>query len=304
MPIATTTAILGSAVIAGGATLAAAKSNSKGIKQASQLQSDSNAQSVALQRDVYNQNSAALQPWQQSGLQANSILQGALGFGGTQGLPTQQPLQQMQQGQQGSPYGAKPWLEGPQGFSGDYPAQMGGYMPQGPQNAPQATVGGITNGQAANDAFKTFLDSINYNWQLEQGNNAFNGAWAGAGTLQSGAAEMARSDYNRNMAQSLAYQPWLSGVSDIANRGFGAASAQAGVGQNYANSVSGLNSANANAMAQLQIAKAGNNSSTIGGLGMIGANVLGNYGGHNVVGGGYVNPTTDYPLSGAYARQF
>jgi hypothetical protein len=68
----------------------------------------------------------------------------------------------------------------------------------------------------------------------------------------------------------------MGGLESSRNIGFGAASAQAGVGQNFANNVSSLNSQNANALAALQMTRANNTAGAIGALGQIGGYVAGN----------------------------
>lgn len=106
---------------------------------------------------------------------------------------------------------------------------------------PEAVYGPETSAQdAANDAFDTFKNSTNYQWRLNQGLNAVNSGWAGAGALQSGAAMQAISDYGQNTASNelMNYMGLLGNQQGV---GLSGASALAGVGQNFANSVSANN---------------------------------------------------------------
>lgn len=270
------------AIIAGGIAAAGAVGGaaiaSKGAKKAAQTTADSNAQSVALQERIYGQNQVALQPWQQSGQQANALLMDALGFNAGQPAAQAQVQPAVTNYYSGANPGAAPVnaLAAFRGTGGQYPAGDAWQAWQRSLPTQQPAVTAATSGTPVNarGAFDTFLDSINYNWQLEQGLDAVNSGWAGSGMLQSGAAMRGINDYAQNMARG-AYQDWYGGVENMANRGLGAASAQAGVGQNFANSVSNLNSANANALANLQIAKSNNTANLLGGLGQIGAYTAG-----------------------------
>lgn len=297
-------AIIGGAIAAVGA-LGAAKIGSSSANKASQTQAAGNQAAIASQERGRAESNAALAPWQQSGLQANSLLQSALGYGGisqpSQSLPTQQPMQAMQMGGgQNALMQSKPWLSSGFGGSGTQFAEQG-YAPQ-QVTAPQQTARAGGNSNAMN-AFDTFLNSTNYQWQRDQGMDALNSGYAGAGVLQSGAAIQGAIDYNQNMARG-AFQDWYGGVENMANRGFGAASAQAGVSQNIANNVSNLNSANAQNQASMQIAKGNMLANTIGGIGAIGANVLGGVIGQQQQSNALVAPSASYPMSGAYVRQF
>lgn len=299
-------AIIGAGIAAAG-TIGGAAIASKGAKSAAKTTQQGTDAAIAAQERAYQQSAAALAPWQQGGLEANSLLRDALGFNAgqqsAQQLPAPQPnaLAQFQgynpdstggvfgagNSVMGAPIGL---VERPEpGFSNNgIPAPNAFWQNQ--MANPGQTPGfgaGVPQGQAqpqaaqpnARSAFDTFLDSINYKWQLEQGQDAINSGYAGRGVLQSGAAMKGITDYNQNMARG-AFQDWYGGVENMANRGFGAASAQAGVSQNLGANTAQLQSANANALANLQIQKANSLGGALGGLGVIGANVLGGMGGY------------------------
>lgn len=262
-------AIIGSAVVAGGTTLAASHAQSKATKAASQTAADSNAQSLALQKEAYNQNKAALAPWQQSGLQANSILTGALGFGGGTATNQQMPNVQAQfQGDNPDSSGMRfgSGLQSPFETVGGDP--WGFNRPSVLQGSPGTMSVAQTPQQAANSAFDIYKGSTGYNFRVNEGMRALNGGYAGAGVLQSGAAIKGALNYGQNIA-SAEYNNWLASVGQVAQTGFNAASAQAGVSQTYANNASALNSQNAATQAQLQLQRGQNTANTIGALGQI-----------------------------------
>lgn len=205
--------LIGGAIAAAGALGAAAISN-KGTKQAAQTQAQSNADSNALQRQIYDQNREALQPWQSSGLSANALYNAALGVPGT-------------------------------------------------------------DPNAARSAFDAFRGSTGYDFRVREGMDALNSGYGGSGLVRSGAALKGLDDYRQGMA-SAEFGNWLSGIESARNLGFGAASAQAGVGQNFANNSTALNTQNANALGALQMQKAQTTAGAIGGLANIGGYLAGN----------------------------
>jgi hypothetical protein len=103
---------------------------------------------------------------------------------------------------------------------------------------------------SAQDAFNTYKNSTGYQFRLNQGMDAINSGYAGRGVLQSGAAMQAINDYGQNMA-SAEFSNYLGQLGNQQALGLSGASALAGVGQNYANSLGniyqnqGANQANA-----------------------------------------------------------
>jgi len=83
MPIGTTAAIIGSAVIGAGATALSASKSAKAANKATQAQVDSNRESLALQREVRDENRGILSPFVNTGYAANNALAGLLGLPGT-----------------------------------------------------------------------------------------------------------------------------------------------------------------------------------------------------------------------------
>jgi hypothetical protein len=281
--------VLGSAVLGAGASVIAGSKNSKAINKATDAQTASNQQSVALQRDVFNQNKATLAPYVNRGNPAGDTINALLGLGGSPMQQQQQPnaLAQFQPAGQayglGDGYvGAGSYLGNNAAFRNAYPNAPLGYdgRPDGftqPNALAQFQGGPIATGvqtgaqgqtaqQAANSAFDTFRGSTGYQFRLSEGLDAVNSNWFGAGLGQSGAALKALNEYGQNFASN-EFGNYMGYLGQQQGTGLQAAGAQAGVGVNYANNVSNLNQANANALGQSAVASANNSNAVIGGIG-------------------------------------
>lgn len=294
MAIGTAAALIGSAVIGAGASAISAGKNSKAITQATNAQTESNAQSVALQRDIYGQNKAALAPYQTGGLAAFEQSNAMLGLTPTQ-APQQQQVMPNAMAQFAGNYGIEsPYMApggmGGEGYSGwgggNFEAGMGGgqsggqwWQPQGgqsPWNAqqPMGQTPSVAPRTSPMDGFKNYIANSDYGFQFGEGANQINSGYAGRGVLQSGAAMKGLEGFRQNL-QSGYRNEYMDRLGGQAQMGLGAASAQAGVGQSFANNVTNLNSQNANALASAAIAKANNSTGLINGLGQTFGNVLG-----------------------------
>lgn len=115
---------------------------------------------------------------------------------------------------------------------------------------------------AAAKAFEAYRGSTGYDFRVKQGQNALNSGYAGSGTLQSGAALKGLDDYRQGMA-SAEFGNYLNALGNQQSLGFSAASALAGVGQNYANSVGNLYQDQGNARANAALTKAQNTSNAV-----------------------------------------
>lgn len=131
---------------------------------------------------------------------------------------------------------------------------------------------GVTQAQAQN-AFGNYIANSDYGFQFGTGSNALNSGYAGAGSLQSGAAMKALEDYRQNL-QSGYRNEYLGYLGNQQSTGLGAASALAGVGQNYAGMVSSNNTAAGNAAANAALIKGQNNPWSTG-LGFLSGSILG-----------------------------
>lgn len=299
MAIGTTAAILGSAVIGAGASAIAGSKNSKAINQATAAQTDSNAQSLALQERVFNQNRDTLNPFVQRGNTAGNAMNALLGLGGSsfeQGgpqaaqIPGVQPNALAQfQAARGGPSAQQAFGLG---YSPTYSYQDGGFEQRPPfevADAPftassplaagiqpsinnqttfaptTAAPQGQTPQQAAESAFDIFRGSTGYQFRLGEGMDAVNSAYAGSGMFQSGAALRGINEYGQNFASN-EFNNYMALLSGQQGTGLQAAGAQAGVGVDYANAASNINQNNANAIRDGAVARAYNNNATFGGI--------------------------------------
>lgn len=269
MAIGTMAAIgLGAAAIGGAMS---ANSQKKAAYKAADTSQAVATQNNALARDIYGQNRTALSPYMQRGNAAGDQMNALLGLGGSQGqsLPTQQPLQQQQMGGQNALMQAKPWLSSGFGGSG---TQFAPPIPAYGGGAPQMTQPTQSSQQAAGNAFDIFRNSTGYQFRLGEGMDALNSGYAGAGTLQSGAAMRAATEYGQNFASNEFgnYMGYLGNQQGVGLQGAGAL---AGVGIDYSRDVMGNNNSAGSAAANAAII-AGQNNPFANALGMAGGGLF------------------------------
>jgi hypothetical protein len=277
-------AIIGGAIAAVGG-IGSAVISSRGASRAAQATQAAADQSSQVQQQMYAQNAAALAPWQRSGMQANGAINSLLGIGGASNQPAQMPANALEGGFGGGD---------PSGGFGD--SGMVNDMWGGPQTVGGDILGGNTpglnsfgggyglNGQQQPDqqqqyqtAFDNYRNSTGYKFRLGEGMNAVNSGWAGAGVLQSGAALKAANDYGQGMA-SQEFGNYLNALGNQQSLGFSAASAQAGVGQNYANNISNIAMQNGANQANSALVRSQNTANALGGIANIAGNLYGRYG--------------------------
>lgn len=253
--------------VAGIGAFASSKSANKNSKRAAQVSQENNAANVALQREIYGQNKQILSPFVERGNAAGGALNALLGLGGA---PAQQQTQQVQPNalSQFQPTAAAQWglADGMSGYnpalardmspitSSNFNISGGGMVPNGQQTLPTAQpnvmqqTGAVSAGQTAqeaqNAAFDNFRNSTGYKFRLGEGMNALNSGYAGAGVLQSGDAMRAALEYGQNFASN-EFGNYAGMLQTQQAVGAGAGSSLAGVGQNFANSVSAQNTMNA-----------------------------------------------------------
>ena len=239
-------------ILGGNAQKKAAKTAANAEIQAAQMNN-------ALAKDIYNQNAAVLSPFQQRGNAAGDAINSLLGLGVAQ--PQQPQFGGFQGGQFQGPnvMGGGPMF---QTMAGD------GIYSQGWQAAPVNAL--ATNPQADyNRAFQNYQNSTGYNFRMSEGIRAID---AGAPVRNSGATLKARQAYGQNLASN-EFGNYLGYLTNQQGVGLSGASAQAGVGQNYANSVmqNNSNAGNAAANAALMRGQATQNmwGGIAGGLGQI-----------------------------------
>jgi hypothetical protein len=267
MAIGTMAAIgLGAAALGGAMS---SRSQSKAASKAADTSMQVAQSNNALAQNIYNQNSATLSPYVNRGNVAGNALNDFLGFGQPQQtMPTAQPATAVPYGPQTSGFGgvnalmtSKPWLN-----VGENPMQapqMGGGVPQG----------AVSTQPSARNAFADYIQNSDYAFQFGEGANQLNSGYAGAGTLQSGAAMKALEDYRQNL-QSGYRNEWADRVTNQQGAGLSAAGAQAGVGMNYVANVTNNNNAAGTAAANAALVK-GQNNPFANALGMAGGFMLG-----------------------------
>lgn len=293
-------AIVGAGVASAGASVIAGSKNAGAINKATDAQTANNAQSLALQQQIYGENKATLAPFVGTGVAASNQINALLGLNVPQQQSQQMPANALgsfqPNGNALAANGMGGALSGPNYAAyvqanpdvqnefqrvgarfGNDPAAFGQFhyqtygqnegraLPQYGQGALSGVGGGASQPLNAMSAFENFRNSNGYQFRFNEGMNALNSGFAGRGVLQSGAAMKAALEYGQNIASG-EFGNYLNNLQVQQNLGAGAASSQAGVGQNFAGNVTSLNTANANALASGAVASANNTNGVIGGV--------------------------------------
>lgn len=282
--------------VAGVGSFLSSKSQSKAAGKAADASVQASRENAALMRDIYGQNQQTLNPYIQRGNAAGNAINALLGLGGT--APTAQPAQaqpnaltQFQGGRVNAAamYGLGDTMSGynPAAARDISPVAStnwgGGQAPNAywqqqlsrPNLQPGATptgqptaATGQTAQQAAENAFDIFRNSTGYQFRLNEGYDALNSGYAGAGVLQSGAAMNAAQEYGQNFASNEFgnYMNYLGNQQGVGMQGAGAL---AGVGMQHANSMAQNNNNAASAIGNAALVK-GQNNPFANALGMVG----------------------------------
>lgn len=230
------------ALALGAATVGSAALSSSASSKVSNAATQAADTSAAVQREQLGAAQNALAPYNQAGLPATGAINSLLGLGSGQTQQVQTPS-----------YGFPTYdpNTGQVTFSGDT-SQMTGTV-------------GTTPQQDYQSAFDNYKNSTGYQFRTDQGIKALNSGYAGAGTLQSGAAMKGIMNYGQNQA-SQEFNNYLNALGNQQSLGLSAGSALAGVGQNYANSIGNINSNKADAIGNAALANAQNTNSLLNGL--------------------------------------
>lgn len=266
MAIGTTAAILGSAVIGAGASAIASSKNSKAISQAAQSQEQGTAQAIAAQERARSENLALQRPLYDAGMPALNARNALLGLGAPQAA-TPQPMNALAAfggGRMPSGYGYG-LDEGANYQPFASPTSTPGYGTQVPQ---------ATTQQAQQNAFDAFRNSTGYKFRFDQGMNALNSGYAGAGVIRSGAAMKGALEYGQGLASSEFGNYWNM-LGEQQNLASGAANAMSGVNTTYANNAGSLAVNAGNQQAQFALDRGRNAGQTIGAIGLGLSNALG-----------------------------
>ena len=263
MAIGTTAAILGSAVISGGAALAGASASKKAANRATASAEQTAAQNNALQREIYQQNAAVLSPFQQRGNMAGDAINALLGLG----VPRQQqPAFNPQMNPMMRFYGERNSIMGAPTMMG-YETMGGDQFMQGWQEQPVSQM--ASNPQADyNQAFNNYRNSTGYQFRFNEGMRALDAA---APVLNSGKRLKDLQNYGQNIASG-EFGNYLGYLANQQGVGLSGASAQAGVGQNYASNVQANNNSAGTAAANAALMRGQATQNMYGGL----ANAFGN----------------------------
>lgn len=289
MAIATGLAIAGITAAAGiGGAVLSGKAQKKAAKTAAGVADRTAEMNNALARDIYGQNAARLDPIWSGGMHAGNVLRGALGLGGPAPASTVPALGGGMSGGtdwaayvRGNPDAMMDWQQHHRDMDlaeyGQYHWGADGgrrdltpYRPQA--TAPATGTGGsaTTAAQGALEAFNAFKTSANYDWRLKQGQKSLEMSGLPGGGYDSGATRKAITEYGQNFASN-EIGTWMDRLAQQQNLGLGAASALAGVGQNFVSNVSANNNsagtAAANAALMAGNAKANMWGSVAGGIG-------------------------------------
>lgn len=262
--------------VAGVGSVLSNSSKNKAASKAADVSEANNTRNIALQREIYGQNQQALSPFMQRGNAAGDQLNAML-----LGAPTQQQqpapnaLAQFGRMNAAAPYGLQDganidqrdmWMRS---NTAQAPAFNRGYAPLAGATAAQ---GNVTVPAPQADPFEKFRNSTGYQFRLGEAMDQVNSGYAGAGVLQSGAAMKAIAQRAGQEADNTfgQYAGLLQGQQAV---GAGAASALAGVGQNFANSVTASNNMNAANQANALLVRGQNSFGNT--LGMMGGVLTG-----------------------------
>lgn len=113
---------------------------------------------------------------------------------------------------------------------------------------------GLNGAQPQNQAFETYAKSTGADYTMRRGTEAITSSAATRGMLNSGATLKAVNQFARDDSQRYVGD-YLSRLFGLSSQGMGAASALAGVGQNYANAVSQNNNNAATATGNAALAQ-------------------------------------------------
>lgn len=245
----------------------------KAAKKAADVSLEVAQENNALAREIYGENKSALQPYQRTGNVAGAHLNALLG------LDTRPP--EPQQSTAPNAFQAPYSTGGYAGFGGglgfDWPQTATGQSIFGPppnvllqntvsQNQQPANDDYYVSPDKARDSFRKWIDNSDYAFQFGEGSNAVNSGYAGAGTLNSGAAMKAMEDYRQNLQEGYRGE-YNSLLANQQSLGLGASSALAGVGGNYVNNVTANNNAAGSAAANALLAKGAAQANTYRSIG-------------------------------------
>jgi hypothetical protein len=247
-------------------SVASAASNSSASRRAVDASQQATQENNALAREIYGQNRQTLAPFVNQGSAATSYINQLLGI--------QQP--QAQSIPMGGGFGGQFDFNSPD----DYRAGFGG------MGVPMASMGNVGGGMqptaqpapgAAASGFDAFRNSTGYNFRVNEGQRAITNNAAVRGMLNSGSTLKGLTRFGQDIG-SQEFGNYLNSLLGQQSLGANAASAQAGVANNFSSQVQQNNAQNASNVGNAALAKAGANNQLLSGLLGAGAYIAGGRG--------------------------
>jgi hypothetical protein len=143
-----------------------------------------------------------------------------------------------------------------------------------PTMGPVTTAAPTGSGNPQADAFARFRDSTGYQFRLGEGTNALTSQFASGGALNSGAAAKALLRYGQDYGSG-EFGKYMGYLTNQQGVGLSGASALAGVGQNYANSVMANNNLAGESAANAHLIRGAANANMWNGIGSGVGNLFG-----------------------------
>ncbi len=270
MAIGTLGAIaLGGSLIGG---IASSSSNASAARRATDASMQATQENNALARDIFSQNQQTLRPFVQQGGAATSFINQLLGL---PNAPQQAQTLPMMGGMDNA--GQMPNFGG--GFLGAL--REGAWRqsnPQGTVTTPTMPTAQPTAAPGAAQAgFDAFRNSTGYNFRLGEGQRAITNNAALRGMLNSGSTLKALTRFGQDIG-SQEFGNFLNTLLGQQSLGLNAASAQAGVANNFSSQVQANNAANASNIGNAALARAGANNQFLSSLLGAGGYALGGRG--------------------------
>lgn len=254
---------IGAVASVAGSALSSSKA-SKNANKAAEIEAATARENNALTREIYGKNEATLSPFVQTGTAAGALLNDFYGIKPAAGKTDWAGYVNANPDALENWNAIKATSDGSQ-FGGDI-AKFGQYH-FGADGSRRDLTGVTGAPNTARSAFANYIANSDYAFQQQEGGNQVNSGYAGAGTVQSGAAMRALERYRQNL-QSGYRQQWAGGVANQQGVGVGAAGALAGVSTNFGNTIAASNSAASDARANAALSQQsvfGNALGTAGG---------------------------------------
>lgn len=272
--------------------LLSSSSTKKAANKAADAQLQATQQNNALVRELYDRNTGNFTPYMQSGARANALVDSFLYGGGPEmaqigpqsGQPMAGPQTYSMAGPQGQFAYNDPGGNEPRSLNvlGDMDRIAPNYGLDGAVESPMSGAYGISpyatppisgdprnlppQAQGGMNGYQQFVASPFYQNPLTEGYRALDHRLAASGMNESGAGLKAAlrfgSDYGHGRMMD-----YIGLAQNQAGRGFGAASALAGVGQNMVDNISANNRTSANALSNAAIVRGNANAQMWNGIG-------------------------------------